>query len=174
MYPPLGKTLLQQPLKRVRESPAGKREGLQEDAGPTSRREARQEADPVLKSSPECSPPRGRSPTTPGRSEGPRRGEPEVPELDGAPQREPSQHMEERGLDEVVNGPVASREAPAIDREFAQDPVALKVRSTEAKEADIPGRGGARPGGGSRTKGAKANQLGRVRVAPAAPAASRV
>ena len=138
MDPALEKTLLEKPLKRVRESAAGEREGLEEDAGAASHSEARQEAGPVHHSSPERALIRGRPPAPRGSSEGPRRGEPEVPELDGAPQRKARQHPKEGDPIEIVDGPVSPGEAPAVEGEVPQHAVALNVRSSEAEEADIP------------------------------------
>ena len=160
MDPALKKTMVEEPLERVRESAVGEHEGLEKEAGPATHSKASQEADPVHDSSPERALIRGGSPAPRGSSKGPRRGKPEVPELDGAPQRKARQHPEEGDPIEVVDGPVSPREAAIVEGEVTQNALTPDINSAETEQTDVPGRSRARfrgrrgrptkgPGGGS-------------------------
>ena len=137
----MNKTIIQKAPESVGEGATSEGEGLQEDAGAAADREARQKAKSV-QNSPSKSPAVGRGPPAPGgRSERPGRGDPEEPELDGAPQREARQDAAEGDPVEVVDGPVIPREAAPVDSEVPQRALSDDVAGAEAKEADVPRRG---------------------------------
>ena len=134
----MNKTIIQQAFKSSGKGTTSGSERLQQDAGAAAHREARKEANPVDHSPSKRSMPRGWPPAPGRRSEGPRRREPEKPELDGAPQRKARQDVAEGVPPEIVDGPVGSREPAGVDGEGPQSTSMSDVARAKAKKADVP------------------------------------